>query len=90
MDIEGNEWMILRALSINTLKRFRVIVLELHSLPIMRDRFVLDKIVTPSIEKILESFNVVFSKEHVPSGFFSFDGKKWYPDTLEVTFQRKD
>lgn len=90
MDIEGNEWMILRSLSINTLKRFRVIILELHSLPIMRDRFLFDKIVAPSIEKILEFFDVVFTREHVPSGFFSFDNKTWYPDTLEVTFQRKD
>jgi hypothetical protein len=89
MDIEGNEWMVLRSLSVDTLKRFRLIVLELHSLPILRDRFLFDKVVAPSIDKILDSFKVVFAKAHTPSGFFSFDGKTWYPDTLEVTFQRR-
>lgn len=53
MDIEGNEWMILRSLSINTLERFRVIILELHNLPLMREKVLFNIIVAPQLKKSL-------------------------------------
>lgn len=90
MDIEGNEWIILRTISIETLKRFRIIVLELHSLPIVRDKFIFEKIVQPTINKLLGQFKIVYSKAHNPSGTFTINSKTWYPDTLEVTLLRKD
>jgi Methyltransferase FkbM domain len=90
MDIEGNEWLILRSLSVETLKRFRIIAIEFHSLPILRDKFIFDKIVSPTIRKILDLFEIVHVNAHEPSGRFTFDGEMWHWDTLEVTFQRKE
>lgn len=90
LDIEGNEWLVLRSLSYDTLSRFRIVAIELHSLPLIRERFIYEKIFSPSLLKMLEIFDIVSYEVHKPSGFWTLDHKRWFPDTVIVTFHRKD
>lgn len=89
MDIETHEWLSLLNTSVETLLRFRIMVIEFHSLPLVRLPYVLEKIYSPVISKLLNQFNIVHIHPNNSVGTFTH-GRKLYPDTLEVTFHRKD
>ena len=59
MDIEGDEWLILQSVEINLLKKFRIMIIEFHSLPNLQNKYVFENIMVPAINKILKDFYVV-------------------------------
>ena len=88
MDIEGHEWLTLAQASEDTLRRFRIIVLELHHLdwlPIGGEVFF-----RPVIEKLREIFEVVhIHANNVMEGFPVVSGDA-IPPFMEVSLLRKD
>lgn len=89
MDIESHEWLSLLSASRDTLRRFRIMVVEFHSLPLSRVPYILERIYTPTMRKLLIDFDVVHVHPNNSVGTFLHCGTV-YPDTLEVTFHRKD
>lgn len=89
MDIESHEWLSLLSTSRATLRRFRTMVVEFHSLPLSCIPYVLERIYMPTMRKLLVDFDVVHVHPNNSVGTFLHCGTA-YPDTLEVTFHRKD
>ena len=89
MDIETHEWLSLLNTSIDTLSRFRIMVIEFHSLPLVRLPYVHERVYSPVIVKLLKQFDIVHVHPNNSVGVFTH-GRNLYPDTLEVTFHRKD
>ena len=89
MDIESHEWQILLSTPLNVLTRFRIMVIEFHSLPLARLPYVLDRVYLPTLKKLLLNFDVVHVHPNNSVGTFAHSGIE-YPDTIEVTFLRKD
>ena len=91
MDIEGGEYEILSKLSNSLLRRFRVIVLELHDLHLVRSETVLSSRIMPMVRKLSESFVTVHAHpnnccEVVDLPEFGVT----VPRILELTLIRKD
>jgi hypothetical protein len=88
MDIEGAEYETLLAASSSTLRRFRIIVLEVHDVeswgcpPFFR-------LVQASFEKLLQDFHVVHSHPNNWCGVVNLNGIV-SPKVFELTFLRKD
>ena len=89
MDIETHEWQTLLSTSMDTLNRFRIMVIEFHSLSLVRFPYIHERIYLPTIVKLLDSFDIVHVHPNNSVGSF-VHGRNSYPDTLEVTFHRKD
>lgn len=89
MDIETHEWLSLLSTSMNTLSRFRIMVIEFHSLSLVRFPYILERIYLPTITKLLVQFDVVHVHPNNSVGIFAH-GRNNYPETLEVTFLRKN
>lgn len=89
MDIESHEWLSLLTTSQSVLERFRIMVVEFHSLPLSRVPYVLERIYAPTMRKLLINFDVVHVHPNNSVGTFLHCGRA-YPDTLEVTFHRKN
>jgi hypothetical protein len=89
MDIESHEWQILLSAQLDLLSRFRIMVIEFHSLPLVRIPYVLDRVYLPTVKKLLLNFDVVHIHPNNSVGTFEHSGIE-YPDTIEVTFLRKD
>lgn len=88
MDIEGAEWLTLAQVSEATLKRFRVIVVELHNLHMMVEPFLPD-LFTPVMERLRAHFDLVHL--HANNCAWVMRGKDTeMPSVLEATFLRKD
>lgn len=89
MDIEGAEWSTLTNASHHVLKRFRVIVLELHGLEnIAISRFAYD-LYYPVLERLARFFDVI----HLHANNYSDAVSCRYfdiPPLLEVTYLKKD
>jgi hypothetical protein len=90
MDIELDEWLVINSLSTETLQRFRILVIEFHSLHLLRNRWVYKNIMIPVIKKILKNHVVVNIEVNSTTGKWSLDQRDWFPDTIEATFLRKD
>jgi len=88
MDIEGAEFETLLALDVDNLIKFRIVVLELHGLNFVIDDFILNKVLFPIFTKITEYFDVVKLIRSTSQTFTN--GKIRLPDTVEITFHRKD
>ena len=88
MDIESYEFETLLLTNYETLKKFRIIVLELHCLNVANTQEGL-LLLTLTMDKILKYFNV--SHFHVNNGVHPliFKGLK-FPGVIELTFIRKD
>ena len=88
MDIEGAEWPVLLNVSRDTLRRFRIIVVELHNLERLMDKhaFVIIKSV---FERLLEDFYIVHSH---PNNYGRTVRCRSFiiPRVLEMTLIRKD
>jgi hypothetical protein len=88
IDIEGHEWLALAQVSTGTLKRFRVIAMELHYLDRLLDKFG-PLVISPVLRKLRRHFDVV----HIHANNFdplvrSRDVQ--VPPTIEMTLLRKD
>lgn len=88
MDIEGAEWTVLAQADADLLRRFRIIVLELHGLHALHQRFTL-----PAVEdvwrKVLDDFVVVHLHVNNHEFPFTYWGME-IPPALEVTLLRRD
>jgi len=88
MDIEGSEYEVLLTLSDDLLKRFRIILIEFHSLEELRSKAFF-KIASQVFEKLLQTHTCVHTHPNNCSGLISYKGFK-IPKVLEFTFLRND
>ena len=88
MDIEGWEWDVLLDASPETLKRFRIIVIEFHGLVSLTDRFGY-KVINATFNKLLKSHAIVHIHPNNISPPMTIGGFA-IPTTMEYTFLRRD
>lgn len=88
MDIEGMEFSVLLDTPVETLKRFRVMVIEFHKMQLLfsSDAF---RFVNQVFKKLISEFAVVHIHPNNYSPVIS-RGKFDIPDVIEVTFHRQD
>ena len=89
MDIEGAEFLTLLAVPANLMKRFRIIVIELHFLESLKNRWAFEHFYTPFFNKILADFDVVHLHPNNCCGLWSYGGIE-FPRLIELTLHRKD
>lgn len=89
MDIESNEWLVLRSLSLSDLDQFRIMAIEFHSLHNIRNRYFYQQVALPTLRKIIKMFAVVHVSVNKSSGFWTINGDDYFPDTIEVTFHHR-
>lgn len=88
MDIEGHEYSIIFSTSSETLKKFKIIVIEFHDLDYLFDRFGFN-LINLCFEKLLKDFEIVHIHPNNflnPINFNNFS----IPPLMEFTFLRKD
>jgi hypothetical protein len=91
MDIEGGEYPSLLESPKDVIKRFRIIVVELHGLCAFKDAQLLSKSVGPLIEKLYQTHICVHAHPNNCSGqFIDYISGINIPDVLEVTYLRRD
>lgn len=90
IDIENDEWKVLESIQVKTLSRFRILVIELHSLSLLRVPFVYHRIFSSVIDKLLRVFHVAHFHTNNIVGSWTLEGKNWFPETIELTLHRKD
>jgi hypothetical protein len=88
MDIEAFEYETLKEVSLSTLNRFRIIVIELHFLDLLIYKPWFEKI-APIIKLLTTNHTVVHLHPNNCCGIFK-TGSLEIPRTLEVTFLRND
>jgi hypothetical protein len=89
MDIEGAEFLTILAASKQLLKRFRIIVIELHFLEALKNKWAFDQIYIPFFDKILGDFDAVHLHPNNCCGTWSY-GDFEFPRIIELTLHRKD
>jgi hypothetical protein len=89
IDIEGDEWDVLKATSVEDLKKFRIITIELHYLNLILNKEKYSSVITPCISKLLDHFYVLHAHANNGGGYFYFQQFK-FPRVLELTLIRKD
>jgi len=88
MDIEGAEWLALANISIERLRRFRVIIVELHDVDsLLHDRFFALR--APVLHRLLDEFVCVHLHPNNCCGSKTRKGVT-LPCVLEITLLRKD
>jgi hypothetical protein len=89
MDIEGAEWSVLESLPLETLGRFRIIVIELHNLDAMMTNY----LSIQRVESVFRKLNSEFVPVHIHAnnccGTFRYLGLE-IPVAIELTLLRKD
>jgi hypothetical protein len=88
MDIEGDEFLILAHTEAETMKKFKIISLELHSLFRMLDQWQLQNLFIPMHKLLSENYNVISCHTNLIGKHFWFNGRK-VPNIIEVTLLRK-
>jgi Methyltransferase FkbM domain len=88
MDIEGAEWPVLLNVSDCTLKRFRMIVVELHAMDRLLDRYGVI-IIQSVMQRLLRDFAVIHVHPNNYGGAVN-RGSLTIPRVLEVTLLRRD
>lgn len=88
MDIEGAEYECLLAASRSTLRRFRIIALELHGLDLLEQPFA-NRMIGATLEKLAVDFLPVHLHPNNIDPIASVSRIK-VPPTLEVTYLRRD
>lgn len=89
MDIEGSEYLSLLSLNTANLLKFRIIVLELHFLELLKNYTAFSMLFKPSLERIFDNFDVVHVHPNNCCGEFNYSDLT-FPRFIEVTFHRKD
>ena len=91
MDIEGAEYRNLLNCKDSVLKRFRIIVLELHGLGIVNNAVKFEKNLRPLLRKIDKNFVCVHAHPNNYGGDFMLADTGFnIPNLVELTFLRKD
>jgi hypothetical protein len=91
MDIEGAEFRNILACQPETLRRFRILVLELHSLNAMLQGAPLHQVILPFLRKLDADFVCVHAHPNNSGGDFRIPHLGvTMPNVLELTFQRRD
>lgn len=88
MDIEGFEYDVLSHTDLDVLKKFRIIILEVHEMDRLFSRMGF-KLITSVFNKLMEQFYIVHYHANNCSPIYDFDGVT-IPPTAEFTFIRKD
>lgn len=88
MDIEGAEWIVLLNVSEAVLKRFRIIVVELHWLDRLMDKVGFE-LMSAALDRLLREFYVVHNHPNNVARPFNSRGIT-IPRYLEMTFFRRD
>ena len=89
MDIEGAEFQTLISTPLDTLNRFRIIVIEIHFLEALKNRWAFELVYAPFFDKILQQFDVVHLHPNNCCGLWNY-GEFQYPRIIELTLHRKD
>lgn len=88
MDIEGAEYRVLLDASEDTLRSFRIMAIEFHSLDRIFDRFAFD-LIEATFRKLLKNHNIVHIHPNNAGKVFARKGIS-IPAVMEFTFYRKD
>jgi len=89
MDIEGAEFQTLISTPLETLNRFRIIVIEIHFLEALKNRWAFELVYAPFFNKILQQFDVIHLHPNNCCGLWNY-GEFQYPRIIELTLHRKD
>ena len=89
MDIEGAEYLSILALNSELLNEFRIIVIEIHYLEMVKNYLMFNNVIKPFFDHLLESFDVVHLHPNNCCGNFAY-ADFVFPRIMEVTFHRKD
>lgn len=89
MDIEGAEFLSVLALSETDLLNFRIIVMELHFLEGLKNRWAFSLVYQPFFDKLLAHFDVVHLHPNNCCGTWKYANVE-FPRIIEVTLHRKD
>ena len=89
MDIEGFEFLTIMATSTHLLRRFRIVVIELHFLEALKNKWAFDLVYRPFFDKILKEFDVVHLHPNNCCGTWTY-GDFEFPRIIELTLHRKD
>ena len=89
MDIEGSEYQVLAKTPLETLKRFRIVVVEFHGLDWMNISPLLKYRIMPALRKMAVDFEVVHVHPNNCCGVTMAHGIP-VPKVLEVTYLRRD
>ena len=90
MDIEGAEYRNLLYVTPEILSRFRIIVLEIHSLHLLRSSEFLQGIFLPVFDKLALDFICVHAHPNNCCGSTDLGDDLIVPNVLELTFLRRD
>jgi hypothetical protein len=88
MDIEGSEYPVLLSASRETLRRFRTIVVEFHSLELLAERSGF-QLIDLAFARLTEDFDVVHAHVNNCTSVQRYKGFD-LPPVMEFTFHRKD
>ncbi len=89
MDIEGAEFQTLLSLSTPELQRFRIIVIEIHFLEALKNRWAFEMIYRPFFTRLFDLYDVVHLHPNNCCGTWSI-ARFRYPRIVELTLHRKD
>ena len=91
MDIEGAEYRNILGTKDKILRRFRIIVIELHNLGVAKNELEFEKELEPLLEKIDKNFLCVHAHPNNCCGEFIVPGTSFnLPNVHELTFLRRD
>ena len=90
MDIEGWEYLVMQAVSYETLKKFRIILLELHGLERLSQSRFLNLRFIPVLKKLREKHDIVHLHPNNACGSTCLKGNIEVPNVLELTFYRRN
>ena len=89
MDIEGAEYEAIIGLEFEKLKRFRIIVLELHNLANFKNQRLFDEYYRPTLSKLTDAYDIAHAHANNCCGNWK-SGDIKFPKVLELTLLRKD
>jgi hypothetical protein len=89
IDIEGAEFQTLISTPLEILNRFRIIVIEIHFLEALKNRWAFELVYSPFFNKILKYFDVIHLHPNNCCGLWNY-GEFQYPRIIELTLHRKD
>ncbi len=87
IDIEGSEYEVIHAISEKNLKRFDILIIEMHNLFMLNNQ-IFHKYFLSCIEKIRTFFDVFYLQPNNCCGTSNFNGVV-FPNVLEITFLNK-
>ncbi len=89
IDIEGDEYSVINALDEETIKKFRIILIEFHQLHYLFDDYMFEKI-NDAFKKILKFFYCSHIHPNNDVDFIFKEQNIIIPPVLEFSFLRKD